>query len=399
MPCAVVPTAARFASSVIGYTDCQARTIGQAGYQALTMPGGVIPSLLGVLLTILIALVGYRLILGDTPTVREGVLTLVKVGVVLAFATGWSAYRPVVYDVALETPGELAGRIGGASGLPGGTGLAAHLDAVDGQFEQLAIVNANQPTILAQSVQSAPPPFVNFDVFALGSARIAFLGGALASYVAPRLLAGLLLALGPLFVAFLLFDSTRGLVEAWIGVLAGTALASIAVSVVLGVEFGLLEPWLVSLITQRGSGEPIPGVASQLLVTVLVFNAVLLAVSIGAALTTTRLKLVVSRAARDTGVVAGTPRIDQNGQAMSKLRQTVASGERSRASAIAEAAATLHRRENGSAITPGAPAPAGRSPAQWTTASDSGASFVRVAANRRRALPRRSNSATSRDRR
>ena len=57
-----------------------------------------------------------------------------------------------------------------------------------------------------------------------------------------RLIAGLLLALGPFFFAFLLFDGTRGLFEGWLRVLAGAALGALGIAVALGVELALLEP-------------------------------------------------------------------------------------------------------------------------------------------------------------
>src|SRR3546814_18701085 len=61
----------------------------------------------------------------------------------------------------------------------------------------------------------APPPFLGFDSFALGFARVIFLVSTIASFAIVRIAAALLLALAPLFVAFLLFDGTRGLFEGW----------------------------------------------------------------------------------------------------------------------------------------------------------------------------------------
>ena len=68
------------------------------------------------LLTLFVALFGYRLLFGHTPGVRDGVLALVKIGIVLALATSWPAYRTLVYDVALRGPAELAGDIGAPRG-------------------------------------------------------------------------------------------------------------------------------------------------------------------------------------------------------------------------------------------------------------------------------------------
>ena len=100
--------------------DCQAQTIGA---RRLSGAGRRRDRPLSLLLTgfahLVRRLFGYRLLLGQTPGVRDGVLALVKIGVVLALATSWPAYRTLVYDVALRGPAELAGDIGAPAGLPG----------------------------------------------------------------------------------------------------------------------------------------------------------------------------------------------------------------------------------------------------------------------------------------
>ena len=98
-----------FLSSVLGHIDCQAQTLGASGYQAMAAGGSASSLILGGVLTIFIAIFGYRLILGDTPDWRSGILTVVKLGVVLVLATSWPAFRTLAYDVALKGPAELAG--------------------------------------------------------------------------------------------------------------------------------------------------------------------------------------------------------------------------------------------------------------------------------------------------
>jgi type IV secretion system protein VirB6 len=160
MACLVTPGSDTFASSVIAYADCQASTIGEQGYLALAANGSSVSQLITILLTIVIALFGYRLLLGGTPTLREGVMTLVKVGVVVAFATSWPAYQTVVYNVAITAPSEFGTTIGGAAQLPGAAGdLAAHLDAVDQQFQTLSIYNVNRPVVPLPPGTVPPPLF------------------------------------------------------------------------------------------------------------------------------------------------------------------------------------------------------------------------------------------------
>ena len=83
-----------FLESVLISIDCHAQTLGAQGYQAMAMPGSSLSLMLTGLLTIFIALIGYRMLLGETPTVREGVIAFLKVGIVFALAMSWSSTAP-----------------------------------------------------------------------------------------------------------------------------------------------------------------------------------------------------------------------------------------------------------------------------------------------------------------
>src|SRR3546814_11524673 len=74
----------------------------------------------------------------------------------------------------------------------------------------------------------------------LGFARVIFLVSTIASFAIVRIAAALLLALAPLFVAFLLFDGTRGLFEGWAKALIATALGRLSLAVAVGIELALL---------------------------------------------------------------------------------------------------------------------------------------------------------------
>lgn len=266
---------------MLTFLDCQATTLGAAGYQALSAPGSTVMLFITALLTILIALFGYRMLLGETPTLRDGVLTFVRIGIVMALATSWSAYRTVVYDVTLRAPAELAANVGGPAQIPGTTGgLGARLDNLDRSFRVLAIYGTGIPTRdqVERSGGVAPPVMGNFDNFALGWARIVFLISGLGAFALIRLGAGLLLALGPLFLAFLLFDGTRGLFEGWLRGLIAMALGGVATALTLGIELALFEPWLSELVARRAAGEAMPNAPATLLAAAVIFFAVLFAI-------------------------------------------------------------------------------------------------------------------------
>lgn len=281
--CPAIPVAGGVISSLTSHIDCQVQSLGSGAWDALAAPGSTLSAVLSGFLTIFVALLGYKLMLGEQLTVRSGTIACVKIGAILALATSWPAYRTLVYDVVTVGPSQLVGEIGLSAALPGSDGtLLQRLDIADDELARLAISGAGASPSDTDS-QIAPPPFAGFEPFAFGGSRILFELTAVASLSIVRVITGLMVSLGPFFIAFLMFDSTRGLFEGWIRVLAGTALAMIGVSVALGMELALIEPWLADVLSRRLSGEPIPSAPSELLVIVCLFSIIVGAAMNGSA--------------------------------------------------------------------------------------------------------------------
>ncbi|MES2442356.1 MAG: type IV secretion system protein [Pseudomonadota bacterium] len=357
-----------FVSGVLNFTDCQAQNIGSGGYQALAAPGSTLSLVLTGFLTLFVALYGYRMLFGQTPGMRDGVLALAKIGIVLALATSWPAYRALVYDVALHGPAEIAGDVGAPAGLPGAQGgLVARLQGVDAGLIELARLGVgslvgSEKSTQVRVVNGQPQQIViadhqpdSFEPWALGGARVMYLVTALAGFASVRLVAGLLLALGPFFIAFLLFDGTRGLFEGWVRGLAAAALGAVAVTVILGVELALIEPWLSQLLARRAARLSVVGSPTELFVVTTVF-----ALSILAALATvTRLAMGFRmppswRAATSQFVSTLT---SAQPQSRAAAAQHVPAEQHSRAAAVAEAVAATQRREMAMAVAGAAQAP------------------------------------------
>lgn len=276
MSCPTLPIDGGYLSAILAFVDCQAQSLGANGYQALAAPGSTFSLTLAALLTIFIALHGYRMMLGQVPSIREGVLAFVKIGVVLVLATSWPPYQTLVYNTVFKGPSELTASIGGASGLPGTQGgMVARLEATDRMLISLAAQGTGAPQNLQQAAERTPPVLPGFDALALS--RIFYLGGVVGAFAAVRLLAGLLLALAPFFIAFLLFDATRGLFEGWLRTLFGSALGALGVAIVLGVELALLESWLANILAARAANVSVPNAPVELLVTTGIFTLVLAA--------------------------------------------------------------------------------------------------------------------------
>jgi type IV secretion system protein VirB6 len=358
LPCQA-PPGGGFVSGVLGFVDCQAQAIGAGGFSALAAPGSALSLALSILLTLFIALYGYRLLLGEQFGLRDGVLAVIKVGIVFTLALSWPAYRTLIYDVALRAPAEIASDIGRPAGLPGsGGGLVQRLDLADRAYVSLNLMGTGAgtaaPTATLQAGVGQRQSASTFDPLALGGARVFYLTSALGAFAGMRLIAGLMLALGPLFIAFLLFSSTRGLFEGWIRVLAGAALGALGTAVILGVQLALIEPRLAELVAWRGAGYAIPGAPVELLVISLTFALINLAVLIAAwRLTGAFAFPAIWRSTLSQ--VANT--IGSRSEREPLLRTSPAgeAAERSRAAAVADSVATRQRRESASGADLGAP--------------------------------------------
>jgi type IV secretion system protein VirB6 len=361
-----------FVRGVLDFVDCQAQNIGAQGYQALAAPGSAVSIGLTGLLTLFVAFYGYRMLFGHVPSARDGVLALAKIGIVLALATSWPAYRALVYDVTLHGPAQMARDVGGPARLPGSDGgLVGRLQGVDAgilMLEELGVgkkdtgqkvtrervVNGQRQLV----TESEVGPVDAFEPLALGYARIMYLIATLGSLAAVRLTAGLLLALGPFFIAFLLFEGTRGLFEGWVRALAGAALGAVAVTVILGAEMALVEPWLAYLIAMRQADLSITGAPVELFAVTIVFAFTLLAALYAAAKIAMGFQLPpVLRNA--TAQFADTLRGNQAALLRpAHTAQHIPAEERSRAAAVVEAVGASQRRETLQAAAAASAAPA-----------------------------------------
>jgi type IV secretion system protein VirB6 len=253
MSCVAPPTGSGFLSATLANLDCQAQTIGEAGYQALAASGSPLSLALTALLAIFVAIIGIRYLTGRPLGVDEWVAAALKVGFVLALTASWPAYRTVVYDLVLKGPAEISGSIGRASALPGSDGgLAMRLQGVDNGIMTLVEAGSGRLDIASQRPAGAIAPPLADDT-ALGWGKTLFVSSIIGSFGILRLAGGLFLALAPLFAAFLLFGTTRFLFFGWLRALIAVAIGSLGLAIVLGVELAIIEPWLGQVLALRAA--------------------------------------------------------------------------------------------------------------------------------------------------
>jgi type IV secretion system protein VirB6 len=282
MICNAVHTGRYFLSATLANVDCQAQAIGAYGYGALSDPASSVSIALTLLLTVFIALFGLRLLLGHALTAGDLITDALRVGIVLALATSWPAWRVVGYDLVFNGPAEIANAIGLASGLPGSRGdLRQRLQDADNGIVAMTVYGSGRLTggvAAGTDLGDSTAGIAVADGFAFGMGRTLFLSTTIGSFALVRIGAGVLLALAPLMAGLLLFTGTMGVFVGWARALAFCALANAFLLIVQGADLALLYPWISDVLAQREGGTFALSAPTELLVLCLAYTAVTLGV-------------------------------------------------------------------------------------------------------------------------
>jgi type IV secretion system protein VirB6 len=225
--------------------------------------------------------------------------------------------------------------------------LTRRLDGVDAAMSQLALLGAGPlPSDSRDSdgAYVAPAPFAGFDALAVGGSKILFDLTAVAAVGIVRIITGLMLALGPFFIAFLMFDSTRSLFEGWVRVLAGAALAAVGTSIALGLQLAFIEPWLSVALARRMADEPMPTLPTELLVITCLF-AIIVATALYACARVIRAFRLPPLVRFDASKIERTATLSNSTVAPQASSRNEQEGQRSRAAAVANVLQWMNRRE------------------------------------------------------
>lgn len=356
--CAAIAYGDAFVASALNAADCQARSIASLGYQALATPGSSASLVLTGMLTLFVALFGYRMMFGEMPGAREGVGALARIALVLVLATSWTTYRTLAYDVVMAAPGELVAEVGGAAAIPGSNGdLATRLHYVDRGLAQLGELgvgkrDGGEQVMRSRNingrnevvVEDRQDPVGVIEPIALGLSRVLFLVSSVGALVMLRLVAALLLALGPLFAVFLLFDTTRGWFGGWLRGLSATMIGLFGVTILLGVELALIEQWVAGLLARRVADQTIAGAPIELMAATAVFAIAIVGTLAMAARVAGGFRFPEAwRTVPDRALHEFERFVQGRRVATAEAREPDA--DRSRAAAVADAVVTMQRRE------------------------------------------------------
>ena len=236
--------------------DCMSAEVTSAAFTNLFGSNGALVPALTLILTLYIALFAIALLTGRS---KIGISTLtprmVTLGIVLTFATSWVAYQSVVWNLATGAPDQIA------SALLGVRGSATQIfaDKIDILFNVIADTAQTvggpgaRPTL-----QGAFTP-VNL----MWLAGIFLMLGTVGILVTARIALAVLLAVGPVFVTFILFNGTRGLFAGWLRGVILTAITPLFAVLGGGLMIELATPIVVAL---RASEVLDPRAAMALLI-------------------------------------------------------------------------------------------------------------------------------------
>lgn len=373
--------------------DCHIGTLVETGYGALAGPDSHLLAALTAVLTIYVAALGLRLMLG-LGVLRVGDLTLtaVKIGMVLALASNWPLYQRLVFETLFHGPEQLAGE------LLLGSAAAKPLDAVRGGLQMAFDEMQAAAAFYAQKTPGGASPWLGgagFSAAALNLSSVLMLVSTLGVLLGARIVLAALLTAGPVFLGFVLFPTTRGVFVGWLRAAIALSLAPLFALLALVLQLQLVQPQLAALAALRAQTGDAGGPAIAVLVITLTTALVTFAGLLACAAVGLSLRLPLGRSA-EAGAANGAaqPTVAAADRVMTLAPPTAAPPPR--VAAVAAAAAAMERRESRMLVELAGHAGAPRGPSYAATAATS-ASTAPGRGHRRAAQPLAAASSQRRD--
>ena len=201
------------------YVECNTQAASQAGFDAVG--SALATGMLGGCLLLFVALIGFRMMLGQTLDARAAVLATARAGLIIALTSSFASYQPLVQAVVLRGPAEIASALLRPSGVEPLTPAQA----------AKVLQGAAPPSVTAPASNNAPS-----NATPQGASAGDMRPSTTTTWLVLRLVSGMLLGLGPILMPLALFDTTLGLIEGWVRGLVGLLLGLAAVLVVTSLE-------------------------------------------------------------------------------------------------------------------------------------------------------------------
>lgn len=334
---------------VLATVECQTRVYAESGYQALTSGSPVFQGVFTAILTIYVALIGYRMLFAQGATrLSDAPLIALKVGVILALVTSWATFQTLVFDVADRAPEEIAAIV--SAPMAEESDLARNpIEGLQAAYDELSATAAAFGKVAGPDAKGYSSPQAAAAEASAGASGLLFLSSA-GAVSAATLAIGVLTAVGPLFIVLALFSVTRGLFVGWVRAMAAAALTPLVAWLLIVLMLSVIEPWIGTLSAQRASQRLDPQTAMSAAALVFVFSAGQAALLVGAWVMALGFRLPTPARDRDArgGVTVDAPGSAQvalagmpsraERLALDLQRDQAQAAERSRAAAMAAAA-------------------------------------------------------------
>jgi len=290
-----------FVRGVLDAADCHVTQQVEGAYQGLFGHPAALAAGLSAVLTIYVALYGFRLLTGGALKLSDVVIRVLQLSIVIALVTEWDLYQRLVYGVLFHGPEQLAQTV--LRSIHGvGMDPFAQLEAVFFELNAAAAdlwksstpnpllaaaATADGSTVAqaaeqGQAVSQMPPTGAGPEAPGLGRAgpiglwvaAYAMLLSSVGVLLVCKILLGLLLAVGPLFFVLYLFGSARGLLTGWLRATLGFSLAPMLVTLTVAMFLQVALPLIPPLQAARVNGADPTQPALALMTLSLVFAAV-----------------------------------------------------------------------------------------------------------------------------
>ena len=263
------PSGPGLVADLLANTDCQASSLVERGYAALSTPGAATAAVLTSLMVIAVAFYGYRLLLGRGLALGDVTGLAIRLGVVLLLAASWSSFQSLAYDAFARAPGRIASELVVAIDSP------PPLEGIQSALDRIEAGNVGWRTragIASPMVGGAPTAAMALNVssFLLTLSTVGLL-------VVSRILLALVLAITPVMAGFLLFDATRGLLEGWLRTLTAAAFVPLFVLILCAIELAMLSPLIDRMLADQAGGRFELDTVTPVALVVIVFSLAIVA--------------------------------------------------------------------------------------------------------------------------
>lgn len=196
-----------------------------------------------LLFTVYVMFIGYQFLHHNhhfnlSVVIKHLVVMLCVYGLVM----NWHLYHLFIYNIFTKEPGNIAKiMIDSAGSMHGTASITEALDAI-----YLAVINAATRLFGQVGFSVASLAFLIYGVLVLliGTVMCVF---ALLLFIYAKMMMAVVLALGPIFILFILWESTKGMFSAWLNMLITIALIPIVTSAILVLMLSVINVTLPNM--------------------------------------------------------------------------------------------------------------------------------------------------------